>query len=443
MKLTTIRSTAVSVPSADPAVVSAPAPRRVALPLGGPWGKATPVVSDGETVRAGQRVAERPDLRLPAVYAPISGRVDGVRDKYRHTGEKGPALVIVGNGSQEPPASEKPPLDDPVAVARFLASVAPPEVDPHPWPPAARLASPEVAAKALNLTDPPFDRPLETLILNALDRQPGDLLRRTVARRFFRELAEVVPQLRALSGARRIVFAWYQGSDLPLDLEEMLQGAGVDIVRLPYKYPIALEPLLVQAVTGKEVPMPEGDTRRLGCAVLDVCTAVSLSRSMATGTAPLTAFVQFAVPSRKMVTVYEVTAGMPLEELTAQTEPPHGAPSKVIAGGLFLGYAQHDLSVPLTSDVESVFFLGPGEAAGYDYRACFNCGNCVDRCPVNLMPNELGKYCEFGRFEEAERQHLFQCIECGLCAYVCPANRPMVHLLRYGKHELMQMRKES
>jgi electron transport complex protein RnfC len=63
---------------------------------------------------------------------------------------------------------------------------------------------------------------------------------------------------------------------------------------------------------------------------------------------------------------------------------------------------------------------------------------------MRLMPNFLGKYCEFGKYEEAADQYaLFTCIECGLCAYVCPSRRPLVHFIKLGKQELSLKKKEN
>jgi electron transport complex protein RnfC len=74
---------------------------------------------------------------------------------------------------------------------------------------------------------------------------------------------------------------------------------------------------------------------------------------------------------------------------------------------------------------------------------CIHCGRCVAACPVNLVPAELSKLCEFHHFEEAAERDLLHCIECGCCAYVCPARRPMVHLMRYGKSEVLAERMEQ
>ena len=58
-----------------------------------------------------------------------------------------------------------------------------------------------------------------------------------------------------------------------------------------------------------------------------------------------------------------------------------------------------------------------------------------------IQPSELGKLCEFQRFEDAAEADLFHCIECGVCAYVCPARRPMVQFMRQGKTQAQLLRR--
>jgi electron transport complex protein RnfC len=59
-----------------------------------------------------------------------------------------------------------------------------------------------------------------------------------------------------------------------------------------------------------------------------------------------------------------------------------------------------------------------------------------------LMPTTMAKLIKKGRFEEAMKIGLFDCIECGSCSYVCPANIPLVQYFKYGKAEL-RLRKTS
>ena len=103
----------------------------------------------------------------------------------------------------------------------------------------------------------------------------------------------------------------------------------------------------------------------------------------------------------------------------------------------------HDLKVPLIQEVDSIILQGTKGLSQYKNESCINCGYCIRACPVRLVPSELSKYCEYGKFRQAEKEGLFACIECGICAYVCPTRRPMIHLLRFGKQEITAMREES
>jgi len=62
---------------------------------------------------------------------------------------------------------------------------------------------------------------------------------------------------------------------------------------------------------------------------------------------------------------------------------------------------------------------------------------------MGLLPNMLGIYAELERFEDAEKIGLMDCMECGSCSYVCPSKRPLVHLIRYAKVDVMARRKKA
>jgi electron transport complex protein RnfC len=150
--------------------------------------------------------------------------------------------------------------------------------------------------------------------------------------------------------------------------------------------------------------------------------------------------VQVSVPNRNYCAVVCVREGMLLSDMLDHLPPMPENAAKLIVGGPLMGHALHDLQVPLTQQTDSIMVQTAEEISGYTHQACMSCGFCVRHCPVGLMPNELSKYCEYGRFDLAEKNDLFACIECGICAYVCPVKRPMVHLLRFGKHEVMLAR---
>ena len=61
---------------------------------------------------------------------------------------------------------------------------------------------------------------------------------------------------------------------------------------------------------------------------------------------------------------------------------------------------------------------------------------------MRINPSLLGVYVEAGVMDELEGNRILDCIECGSCAFICPAARPLVHLIRFGKAEVMARKKK-
>jgi electron transport complex protein RnfC len=52
------------------------------------------------------------------------------------------------------------------------------------------------------------------------------------------------------------------------------------------------------------------------------------------------------------------------------------------------------------------------------------------------MPSLISRYVEFSQYDQCSAQRIDACMECGLCTYYCPARRPMMQLIRLGKHQI-------
>jgi electron transport complex protein RnfC len=71
-----------------------------------------------------------------------------------------------------------------------------------------------------------------------------------------------------------------------------------------------------------------------------------------------------------------------------------------------------------------------------DSLPCIRCGECVNVCPAELLPQQLHWYINGGNLEKAREHHVFDCIECGACAWVCPSQIKLVDYYRFAKSEL-------
>ncbi len=65
-----------------------------------------------------------------------------------------------------------------------------------------------------------------------------------------------------------------------------------------------------------------------------------------------------------------------------------------------------------------------------ELRACVSCGQCIDVCPVGILPSVIHKFLHADEIDEVERMRVDLCIECGLCSYVCPSKIELLSDMR-------------
>ena len=85
--------------TADMKAISMPSPTEVLLPLSQHIGApATPIVSVGDEVKIGQKIAEANGYVSSPIYASVSGKISKIEDYLRPDGRIVPAIRIVSDG---------------------------------------------------------------------------------------------------------------------------------------------------------------------------------------------------------------------------------------------------------------------------------------------------------------------------------------------------------
>jgi electron transport complex protein RnfC len=418
-------------------------PQRVILPLSQHLGAAArPTVSVGDQVRVGQLIGA-PDTggSLP-VHASIAGTVVDMGEQLDHRGTTVPAVTIEADGTDRWVEQKAAPQE--------IASLSPDEIiqrieqagvvlkGMHPIALASDLVPPDQPKTHLALTGREVVRRLDTLLIAALDPEPLLMVNRYLATTHPEELVAGIAALKTATGAPRIVFAVDRSSP---PCPELLAGDEEEtaVVSLDgRRFPVGLTVPLLKAALGRELPLPFGHPRDVGAAVYDLDTALSVARSLRQ-VPPVETRITVGGGALPRSGIATVRIGTPLGTLIDLLGGFTGDPAKLIAGGPLLGVAQYELGVPITKEIPGVFALTGDEIQLVGaYRECINCGRCVMVCPVNLVPGVLSLYCARDRFTLAEQQGLLSCIECGCCDYVCPSRRPLVHLFRHAKQQLME-----
>ena len=420
-------------------------PRTVTLPvIQHPGEPAVPAVAVGDTVTSGQLIAAAPTDRSVPVHSPFTGTVVEFTTTFSTRGQAVEALVI--EGAYEAPKNT--PLSDPASLSPAELAQAVREaglLSPGliPVPSARDLLPPDQPSAHLSLSGRRVVKRIDTLLISALDPEPSLVVNRYLAGIETEALAVGIASLKAVSGADRVVIAIDNSLPAPKPLASMAAADETETTTLVplngRRYPVGLALPLIKAALGREVPLPYGHPRDVGVALCPLETVIALGEVLLTGIPPLTTTLTVGGGALGKSGIVTLPLGTTIEDLVQGLGGFTRPPAKLIVGGPMTGFAHYELSVPLGKDAGGLFALTEEETTVVgDYQECINCGRCVAVCPVNLVPGMLSMYCAKDRFEEAAARGLLSCIECGCCDYVCPSRRPLVHLFRHAKHQLME-----
>lgn len=410
------------------------APEYVVLPMtmhvGNPC---TPIVSIGDYVLMGQKIAEPIGLGAP-IHASVSGTVVAVEPRPHPNGLH-VMSVVIKNDFQDSPA---PPLERKAnpenltgwEIVNLIAEAGIVGLGGAGFPTSAKLKS------AIGNVD--------TLIINGAECEPyitSD--HRLMLENGERILGGVKILMHALGLKKALIGIEANKMDGIEHLRSLLpKESGIKIVVLKTRYPQGAEKQLIQKLTGRQVPSGKFPSD-VKCALFNVTTTAAIYDAVVHGL-PLTHRIVTvsggAVDTpRNLLVPIGTPLSLLLEECGGLTEEP----GRVLLGGPMMGNAQYNLDAPTIKVTNALLFLRRKECAPLPIKdpPCIRCGRCIKACPLNLTPLLFDLYSKNGRFLELENFHVTDCIECGSCAYVCPSHIQLVQSVRTAKNEIHRQQK--
>ncbi len=428
-------------------VIEIPIPEKVIIPLKQYMGSpATPLVSEGDQVKTGQIIGRPQKEDSLPIFATITGKVARIKDHLTYKGEILASVEIQGEGTDtwEKNAGSEEDIGS-FSGAELLQRIrqwGPTLKGPLPMPLAKDLLPEDQPKTHLYLTEKRVVKKIQTLLINALDPEPYLGINKYLSTIETPELPQGIAALKAITGAEKVVFAVDKNAPACPQLKEMAEKDEEELTFIAAvngtRFPVGQTISLIKAVLGKEIPLPYGHPRDVGVAAYDLDTVISVGKAVTGKNPQVESLITVGGGASPRNGIARIRPGITIGEL-AKSLGDTGEAAKIVLGGPMTGMAQYDMEVPITADIPAVLFLGRQEITlSGDYRECINCGMCVKVCPVNLVPGVLSMYCSNDKFEKAESEGLLSCIECGCCDYVCPSRRPLVHLFRHAKHQLME-----
>lgn len=377
---------------------------------------ASPIVSVGDHVLKGQKIAEAGGFVSAPIHASVSGTVKAIEPHFNPTGSKVNCIVVENDGEyQEVPYAPAKPFDELTkeAILNLISEAGIVGMGGAGFPTKVKL-SPKEPEK------------IEYVIANCAECEPyitADY------RRMLENPEELVSGMKVVlklfDNAKGIFGVEDNKLDCIAKLKELTKDEPrMEVLALKTKYPQGAERQLIFATTGRAInsSMLPADA---GCVVDNVETLIGIHHAVIDGRPVIERIVTVSGDGVKEPGNFKVLFGTNQRELVEAAGGFLGEPEKVISGGPMMGFAMFTLDTPITKTSSSILCLTKDEVAANEPSACINCGRCVEVCPSRIIPSRLADFAEHHNEEAFTKWEGLECVECGSCSYVCPAKRQL------------------
>lgn len=417
--------------SAHRPIHKATVPDKVVIMLGQHIGApAKPVVTKGDVVKVGTRIAEADGFVSAAVHSSVSGKVAKIDSIIDSSGYAKPAVFIDVDGDEWEDAIDRTPdliKECTLSSEEIIKKIADSGI--------VGLGG-ACFPTHVKLTLPPGTS-AECVIINAAECEPY----LTADHQLMLEYAdEIMVGVNILMKALKVNKAFIGIEKNKLDAIEVISKAasgyaGIAVVPLKVKYPQGGEKQLISAITSRQVasgalPISTGAIVQNVGTVFAIYEAVQKNKPLFERVLTVTG-KSLQKPSNQMVRI-GVSVGQLIDACGGLPEDT----GKVVLGGPMMGKALVDTDVPVVKGCSGILIMNQKEARRAESKNCIRCAKCVKACPMGLEPYLLSALAEMEDFERMEKEHIMDCIECGSCQFICPAALPLLDYCRLGKNKV-------
>ena len=394
-----------------------------------------PCVKKGDTVLAGQKIADAGGFVSVPLHASVSGTVKGIEKHLNATGSMVDCIVIENDQQYQEVEYQEARLED-LTKEEILNRIKEGGVvgmGGAGFPTHVKLA-------------PKDPSRIEYILVNGAECEPYIT---SDYRRMIEEPEKIVKGLQVIltlfDSAKGYICIEDNKPDCIAKMKELVKDIDrIEVKEVMTKYPQGGERTLIYAATGREInsSMLPAD---VGCVVDNVETVISVYKAVILGRPVNSRVVTMSGDGIKEPKNLLVLSGTDMSELVDAAGGLKAKIAKAISGGPMMGFALYDLHVPCTKTTSAFLFLehdAVSEAQEIQ-TACINCGRCVSVCPGHVLPARLAKLAERGDMAGFEAMDGMECCECGCCSYICPAKRPLTQSIKSMRKMVLASRRKK
>lgn len=377
-----------------------------------------PIVSVGDRVKKGQKIAEANGLISANIFSSVAGKVTAVDDIVTSMNALVKFITIENDFSEE--EELLPPLGNINAqtIIERIREAGIVGLGGAGFPTAVKLS--------------PKNK-VEMLIVNGAECEPYLTCDYRLMIEKTEEVNKGIRYMAQALGISKIKIGIEENK--PKAIEKYQQVKDFELVSLKKKYPQGSEKTLIYVCTKRKVPsgkMPFD----VGVVVQNIATAYAVYEAVEKNIPLYQRVMTIAGKGVNNPKNVLVRNGTKIDEIIEFCGGINENAVKIIRGGPMMGKAMYTVDGFTKKTDSGVVVLAAEETNTSKQSNCINCGRCAKACPMHLMPMKFDDYAQSERYDMAEKFGVMNCLECGCCSFVCPAKRSIVQSVCLCKQKI-------
>ncbi len=387
----------------------------------------TPLVSVGDSVTIGQKIADAKERVSAPVHSPISGKVIKIENAYNSCFEAPTeAIYIEADGKKTKDKSISPITEAELKetkneeIIKIIREAGIIGLGGAGFPTSIKLSV-------------PADKKIKYLLVNGAEGEPYDTADERLMIERTANLVRGVRVVRKLLGNPKVIVVTKESKAeaVPKLTEAFSKEPDTEVVAKHLTYQQGDASMMQKAILGYETPSGKR-SYEMGTIVQNVATINAIANAVFEGE-PLISRVttlngDVAKPKNLLVKI-----GTPISDIFNANSIKVTKTSAVVVGGVMMGMALPTVDAPITKRTSSIIYFAKANAKIQKSTACIHCGRCVSACPARLQPVAIYNAVVKGDFAKAEKLWAKDCIACGTCSYVCPARVPLASNIKMAR----------